>query len=200
MGYDDPDLDPEHGSGEARASCDCYSLGVLVLVLLTGLKAFDRAQPPRHRRLAARLHAAGAAPPTADPVLAATAGAEAQLAAMGKVGLGLTVIGETETRLTAAEAVVELMASEDGAAAPVTAPPAPPQQPKMCAVCLESARATRFAPCGHSVACAACAQRLMEFARGGGGGGRSACPLCRRGIERSVALSADDEGATFVST
>jgi hypothetical protein len=43
-----------------------------------------------------------------------------------------------------------------------------------CVVCMESDRAVLFLPCGHAVACAACAVGLQQ------------CPLCRCEVERAV--------------
>jgi hypothetical protein len=43
-----------------------------------------------------------------------------------------------------------------------------------CVVCMEADRAVLFQPCGHAVACAACAAGLRE------------CPVCRGAVEQTV--------------
>ncbi|KAL2455963.1 RING/U-box superfamily protein [Abeliophyllum distichum] len=53
----------------------------------------------------------------------------------------------------------------------------------LCAICYDAPRDSFFLPCGHSVACFACATRIAEAAH--------TCPICRRHFKKSPLPSVD---------
>lgn len=55
----------------------------------------------------------------------------------------------------------------------VQKPPATAGPPE-CAICMDSAAATVFVPCGHMAACVACGERLAK----------KPCPVCRKKIKK----------------
>ena len=63
-------------------------------------------------------------------------------------------------------------------------PPSSMRRSAECAVCLERQVDTILLECGHAVACAHCAQTLLEHAGAAGG----TCPVCRARITRTVRL------------
>ncbi|CAN0917977.1 E3 ubiquitin-protein ligase APD1 [Linum grandiflorum] len=50
-------------------------------------------------------------------------------------------------------------------------------QVKLCVICYDEERNSFFVPCGHSVTCLACAQRIFNEEN-------KVCPVCRRPIRR----------------
>jgi hypothetical protein len=75
----------------------------------------------------------------------------------------------------------------------MTEPAADADAPRMCVICMDAPRTTRFSPCGHSQCCEACAAQVIRR-----GGGASRCPYCRTAITTMVTGPNITNEATFV--
>jgi hypothetical protein len=171
----------EH-TGRYDVMCDTYSMGVAVLVTLTGWPAVDaavghimdryyveedsdvrfitdeRAQWPD--AVAIELHKIGMGLVKADPR------AQSMTVSDARARLQVTVLAEAHLRAADAPDTVE----------------------RECVVCMSAARALRFSECGHSVLCRGCAGPFMQRARQAS----PSCPHCRSPMSQQGLLESDD--------
>jgi len=166
-------IDPEYvTSGEYHTHSDVYSMGIVILQLLTGRAA--RWGPPvvNVSDFCYECSESRDMEALADP---AAAWPEVAIVALVELGLECTETGRGAARRrptvpTCIERVEDLLQSLAAPACPA------PWEEMECMVCLEELRGrNRFRPCKHSVCCAGCAAILT--ARG------DACPVCRTPIE-----------------
>ncbi|CAM9235888.1 unnamed protein product [Phaeothamnion confervicola] len=166
--------------GPQTFKSDIYSLGVVLLQLLTGLPAHDPQRTPpdlvtrvRGFRLSDVLDAAGAWDEEKAVALAAIAWECCALRSALRPDIAAVVsrlaalLPDDEAAATgAAAARAGLVAA--GAAAGAADGGAQRRRRRECMLCASAAVRTRFMPCMHSVACETCATLLI----------RSVSPLC----------------------
>ena len=160
-------LDPNYqNTGRFDESCDGYALGVTLLMLLTGRRAWEGQETlidfctERNADMLADPHCHWPSE-AAEGVL--------------EVARGL-VATPRRNRISVADARRRLEA---------LAPPPPDQGgavERECVICLAAARTTRFGECGHSQLCAGeCLERFFAH-------GPAPCPQCRRQVRREALL------------
>ena len=177
-------VDPEYfHTGTFAEASDVFSLGVVLLELLTGRPAV--LPPPRQPPHYGKLHAAmqdqipDGAGGVADP-FAGWSAAPREL--RGLAGAAARCIaGDGAARPSAADLAAELAELESGngggagaARAARAAAVEAVGEPRECVVCMAAARGARLRPCHHFALCVPCAE--VTVARGGG------CPLCAAGV------------------
>ena len=187
-GYIDPEIMQQDRRGLAEGplrarvgpQSDAYSLGVVVLHVLTGEPALDLAI----MRSLAREAQMDASQLTPDEVAGSWPARTVE--ALREVGRGLTA--PSTSRMGVADARERLdgvLGAEDA-----TATSNEERGARVCMICMDAPRAVRFNPCGHAVACADCAAILRA------GVDIVKCPYCRNvieGPESDVALRRPDE-------
>ena len=89
---------------------------------------------------------------------------------------------------------VERVCEDQGVRPGMTEPAADADAPRMCVVCMDAPRTTRFSPCGHSQCCEACADLVIRR-----GSGASPCPYCRTSIATMVTDPNITNEETFVA-
>ena len=85
------------------------------------------------------------------------------------------------------------MCEDQGVRLGMAEPAADADVPRMCVICMDAPRTTRFRPCGHSQCSEACAALVTRR-----GGGASCCPYCRTPITTMVTDPNITNEATFV--
>jgi len=173
-------IDPNYmQTGHYDAASDAYSLGVTVLMLLTGWPAFEAGTTVFDRcegqdAMAVADRQAGWPPEKAGEML--------------RVGLGLAE-PRRRARMQVADALAALTrlvepADAGGEVADIVE--------RECLLCMAAPKATRLG-CGHSTYCRPCLQLAVSRPN-------PACPYCRRPVVRQAVVEGDDiaQQDTFV--
>ena len=164
-------IDPEYvETGEYTAGSDAFSLGVVLLELLTSGTAVDPTQRPPNLYARLRPRLPFDAPDLAEPAAGfnvATARGLATVAA-GCIRSSSFDRPRLAAVLRQLEALCSLpSAAGDGGWGPVV---------RECVVCMDAPRQTRLRPCCHVLLCSACATDLLRQ--------RRPCPHCRAAVDR----------------
>ena len=183
-------IDPLYAnSGHYSQTTDAYAMGVTLLVALSGRRAQDATDAADDALedledtpavLQAIDQRAGWPVEVARPLL--------------RVVKGLTH-GRQQRRMALATALqtLEGVCDDQGLRPGMAEPPAAPAESKVCVICMDAPRATRFRPCGHSQCCEACAAQLV------GRVDNAQCPICRVQIQATDTDAAFAYEATFVA-
>jgi hypothetical protein len=166
----------EH-TGRYDVMCDAYSMGVTVLVTLTGWPAVDVAVGHIVDRCCVE--------EDSDWGSVADERAKWPLAAaieLHKIGMGLVKVNPRARRMTVPDARARLQALVE---AHLRAADAPDTLERECVVCMSATRALRFSECGHSALCRGCAGPFMQRAR-------PDCPHCRSPVSQQGLIESDD--------
>jgi len=169
-------ISDELNAGHQSASCDVYSLGVLILVTVTGLCVFTDGEHLKERvtETLDDLKQRGGDP--ASLLLASelvvsscdwsfTGGAEMLLQMLG---IGVACCSTKRRRPALADVLHRLQTCLHN----IT------KQLRECLICMSEPRTTVLMPCRHSVACSPCALSLTSM--------HAACPVCRTPVARVV--------------
>ena len=169
-------------AGHMSPACDVYSLGVTLLVVLTGMPAYAEGEHIRDvvsDELGELKNQQGAEPEAlllqSDLVAASCdwtfpGGA---LLLIELLGLGYACTHPRKSRRPALAAVLQtLRESVDKMHAALT---------RECLLCLDAPRTTILEPCRHAVACADCAREYCTV--------NQPCPVCRQPIVSVVSAS-----------
>ena len=184
-------IDPLYAdSGQYSQTTDAYAMGVTLLVALSGrraLQAKDAADDALED-----LTDGAALQRALDPVAGWPEPAARELLGIVK---GLYWERRQQRRMSLASALetVERVCEDQGVRPGMAEPAADADVPRMCVICMDAPRATRFRPCGHSQCCEACAALVTRR-----GGGASRCPYCRTPITTMVTDPNITNEATFV--
>jgi hypothetical protein len=165
----------EH-TGRYDVMCDAYSMGVTVLVTLTGWPALDAAVG----HIVDRCYVEE----DSDVRSIADEGAQwpdAVAIELHKIGMGL-VEANRARRMTVPDARARLQVLVE---AHLRAADAPDTVERECVVCMSAPRAFRFSECGHSSLCRGCAGPFMQRAR-------PSCPHCRSPVSQQGLIESDD--------
>ena len=185
---------PEVQLGQWSRHTDAFSLGIVLLELLTGLPAIVGAGARRmflREYLLEELGGGGGGSP-ADPPQAAllelvdTRSGWPAVAAKGLLALAMRLAAAApEARPVLPEALALLADLAAGGAGDPDSPSVRwPGKALPCQICLDAPRAAVFLPCRHAVACDACAAALT-------GQPRARCPICRTpvaSVERAAGV------------
>ena len=156
------------------ASCDTFSLGILMLVVATGLPVFDRAcalaiKDVVERKLLRHLDA------NVNELTASCdwsfSGGPALLREFLELGkqCAASYHPDRPALVSVQQSLCSLL---DRVSAALT---------RECLICLDAPRSTVLEPCRHAVACAACARRYCTP--------QQPCPVCRTPITAVVSTS-----------
>jgi serine/threonine protein kinase len=173
-------------TGQYDAKSDAYSMGVTLLIILTGFPVF-------HERLGyivRRCEVEGNSVMTiADP---SAQWPQEVAREMHKVAMSLVIEPDRDARMSvsnARDAVQRLVARH--------LPPAPVLEgievERVRVICMSEPRYFRFGECGHSVLCRGCMGDLMRRAR-------PQCPNCRTPVSRELLIQGDNVASedTFI--
>ena len=184
-------IDPLYAdSGQYSQTTDAYAMGVTLLVALSGrraLQAKDAADDALED-----LTDGAALQRALDPVAGWPEPAARELLGIVKA----LTSGQRQQRrmsLSSALEMVERVCGYQGVRPGMAEPAADANAPRMCVICMDAPRTTRFRPCGHSQCCEACAALVTRR-----GGGASRCPYCRTPITTMVTDPNITNEATFV--
>jgi hypothetical protein len=184
-------IDPLYAdSGQYSQTTDAYAMGVTLLVALSGRRA---AQAKDAADDALEDLTDGAAVQRAlDPVAGWPEPAARELLGIVK---GLYWERRQQRRMSPASALetIERVCEDQSVRPGMAEPAADADAPRMCVICMDAPRTTRFRPCGHSQCCEACAALVI-----GRGGGASRCPYCRTSITTMVTDPNITNEVTFV--
>ncbi len=159
-------FDPEAAS-QARPARDMYSVGVLIIEMVTGsLPGDSRAVTRTLSNLAQRLNTFWYDVAWESP--------RDDESASRLVELAKICVGPSHTRPTSA-AALRLLSTEPT----VSLPGDDAEAVRECQICLSNPRQVMFLPCRHAVSCEVCAVRLMERRP-------PTCPTCRATIRECV--------------
>jgi len=183
-------IDPLYAdSGQYSQTTDAYAMGVTLLVALSGRRA---AQAKDAADDALEDLTDGAALRRAlDPAAGWPEPAARDLLGIVKA----LTSGRQQRRMPLASALetIERVCEDQSVRPGMAEPAADADAPRMCVICMDAPRTTRFRPCGHSQCCEACAALVI-----GRGGGASRCPYCRTSITTMVTGPNITNEATFV--
>jgi serine/threonine protein kinase len=160
-------MSPEYARyGICSPSCDSFSLGVVVLQLLTGLPALN----PENKPYPPDLPTKARKEKNTASIVDASAGnwPSEVISALFKIGVGLSK-DDADERMEISDALSQL---EGLNLSPVPSP----RGREECVICLEGPRNIRFASCGHKAVCQTCSA-LPAIQK---------CPLCRVTITRRI--------------
>ena len=163
-------------TGRYDVMCDAYSMGVTVLVTLTGWPAVDADVGHIVDRCYVEESDVGS---IADE-RAQWPGAVA--IELHKIGMGLVKADPRARRMTVPDARARLQALVE---THLRAADAPDTVERECVWCMSAPRALRFSECGHSALCRGCAGPFMQRAR-------PSCPYCRSPVSQQGLIESDD--------
>lgn len=162
-------------TGRYDVMCDAYSMGVTVLVTLTGWPAVDSALG----------HIVGRCEVEESAVMSIADGRaqwpEAVAIELHTIGMGL-VKANRARRMTVPDARERLQVLVESHLRPADAPDTVERE---CVVCMSAPRTLRFSECGHSALCRGCAGQFMQRAR-------PICPHCRGAVSQQGLIESDD--------
>ena len=185
-------IDPLYAdSGQYSQTTDAYAMGVTLLVALSGrraLQAKDDADDALED-----VTDCTALQRALDPAASWPEPAAAELLRVVK-GLYWERRQQRRMPLAIALETVERVCEDQGVRPGMTEPAADADAPRMCVVCMDAPRTTRFRPCGHSQCCEACAAQVIRR-----GCGASPCPYCRTSIATMVTDPNITNEETFVA-
>jgi hypothetical protein len=161
-------------TGRYDVMCDAYSMGVTVLVTLTGWPAVDSAG-----HIVGRCEVDESAVGSIADERAQWP--EAVAIELHTIGMGL-VRANRARRMTVPDARARLQALVE---AHMRAADAPDTVERECVLCMSAPRALRFSRCGHSALCRGCAGPFMQRAR-------PICPYCREPVSQQELIESDD--------
>jgi interleukin-1 receptor-associated kinase 1 len=168
-------IDPLYAdSGQYSQTTDAYAMGVTLLVVLSGRRA-PQAKKDADDTLedltdgAALQRALDSAAGWPEP-------AARELLGIVK-GLYWERRQQRRMPLSSALETIERVCEDQSVRPGMAEPAADSDAPRMCVICMDAPRTTRFSPCGHSQCCEACADLVIRR-----GSGASRCPYCRTSI------------------
>ena len=184
-------IDPLYAdSGQYSQTTDAYAMGVTLLVALSGrraLQAKDAADDALED-----LTDGAALQRALDPVAGWPEPAARELLGIVKA----LTSGRQQRRMPLASALetIERVCEDQGVRPGMAELAADANAPRMCVICMDAPRTTRFRPCGHSQCCEACAALVTRR-----GGGASRCPYCRTSIATMMTDPNITNEETFVA-
>ena len=185
-------IDPLYAdSGQYSQTTDAYAMGVTLLVALSGRRA-PQAKDAADDALE-DLTDGAALQRALDPVAGWPEPAARELLGIVK---GLYWERRQQRRMPLASALetIERVCEDQSVRPGMAEPAADADAPRMCVICMDAPRTTRFSPCGHSQCCEACAAQVIRR-----GGGASPCPYCRTSIATMVTDPNITNEETFVA-
>jgi len=185
-------IDPLYAdSGQYSQTTDAYAMGVTLLVALSGrraLQAKDAADDALED-----VTDCTALQRALDPAAGWPEPAAAELLRVVK-GLYWERRQQRRMPLSSALETIERVCEDQGVRPGMAEPAADADAPRMCVICMDAPRTTRFSPCGHSQCCEACAAQVIRR-----GSGASPCPYCRTSIATMVTDPNITNEETFVA-
>ena len=184
-------IDPLYAdSGQYSQTTDAYAMGVTLLVALSGRRAL---QAKEEADDALEDLTDGAALQRAlDPAAGWPEPAARDLLGIVKA----LTSGRQQRRMPLASALetIERVCEDQGVRPGMAELAADSDAPRMCVICMDAPRTTRFSPCGHSQCCEACADLVIRR-----GSGASRCPYCRTSIATMMTDPNITNEETFVA-
>jgi serine/threonine protein kinase len=161
-------------SGQYSQTTDAYAMGVTLLVALSGRRA-PQAKKDADDTLE-DLTDGAALQRALDSAAAWPEPAARELLGIVK-GLYWERRQQRRLPLSSALETIERVCEDQSVRPGIAEPAADSDAPRMCVICMDAPRTTRFSPCGHSQCCEACADLVIRR-----GSGASRCPYCRTSI------------------
>ena len=173
-------------TGVYDAKSDAYSMGVTLLIILTGYPVFHERFGPIVRRCEVEAN-------RVMTIVDQSAQWPQEVAReMHKVAMALVIESDRDARMSVSNArdAVQRLVARYLPRAPVLEGM---EVERVCVICMSEQRYFRFGECGHSVLCRGCMDDLMRRAR-------PQCPNCRTPVSRERLLQGDNVASedTFV--